>query len=296
MDEHGFYLVDVFAEEPRAGNQLAVFENGHLYSEDEMQHLAREMNFSESTFIFPQESADGRYKVRIFTPQIEMPFAGHPTLGTAFIIATALNQTPPAEVTLDLKAGLIPVALSYGPDGEVSRLTMQQLPPEFGPVVDSEVIAAALGLPADAIDERYPAQQVSTGVPFLIVPLRTRSAIEAVQVDPPAVAQALASMDANAVLVFCPEPYEAENQLTARVFVHYMGIPEDPATGSANGCLAGYLLRYKYFGDGPLDIRVEQGYQMGRKSLLYLIGERDGEQYTIRVGGKVQRVARGCLL
>ncbi|MDQ6694418.1 MAG: PhzF family phenazine biosynthesis protein [Chloroflexota bacterium] len=295
MDEPKFHIVDVFAEEPFAGNQLAVFENGHLYSDAEMQRLAREMNFSEITFIFPRESEDGCHKVRIFAPQGEMPFAGHPTLGTAFVIATSLSAVPPAEVALSLKAGRIPVRLDYGERGEVCRLTMQQLPPVFGPEVDPAAIAEALGLPADALDARYPVQQVSTGVPFLIVPLSTRSALETIKVEPQAVSRALAHVDAKAVLAFCPEPYEPQNQLSARVFVHHMGIPEDPATGSANGCLAGYLLHYEYFGAGPLDIRVEQGYGMGRKSLLYLTGERSGDQYRVQVGGKVQRVARGSL-
>ncbi len=297
MDKRLFHIVDVFAEERLAGNQLAVFENGHLYSEEEMRRLTREMNFSESTFIFPSESAGGLHRVRIFTPQGELPFAGHPTLGTAFIIATRLSgPVPPERVVLDLKAGHIPVTLEYGPGGSVTRLTMRQLPPVFGPVVSSEVIAKALGLPASALDTRYPAQEVSTGVPFLMVPLRTRAALEAVEVDPRAVALALASIEAEAVLVFCPEPESAENQLAARVFVPHIGVPEDPATGSANGCLAAYLLRHSYFGSGPLDIRVEQGYQMGRPSLLYLSGHVEDAQYTIRVGGKVQPVAEGALL
>ena len=291
-----FHLVDVFAEEPLAGNQLAVFENGHLYSEAAMQQLAREMNFSETTFLFPHESTADGYKVRIFTPQAELPFAGHPTLGTAFVIATALSPTPPAGVVLNLKAGRIPVALEYGPGDAITRLTMQQLPPVFGPLVDGAALAAALGLPATALDPRFPPQEVSTGVPFTIVPLRTRADVDAVSVDPAAVAQALAAVAGKGVLVFCPEPYRAANQLNARVFVHYLGVPEDPATGSGCGCLAAYLLRHRYFGAGPLDIRVEQGYQMGRPSLLYLSGDADGDQYQVRVGGKVQSVARGQLL
>jgi len=225
-----------------------------------------------------------------------VPFAGHPTLGTAFVIATALSAARPPEIVLDLKAGHIPVRLAYAESGEITRLTMQQLPPVFGPEADSSDVAIALGLTVDALDTRYPLQEVSTGVPFLIVPLRARAGMEAIQVDPAAVSRALAQMDAKAVLVFCPEPYEPQNQLSTRVFVHYMGIPEDPATGSANGCLAGYLLHHRYYGAGPLDIRVEQGYQMGRKSILYLAGEKQGDQYSVQVGGKVQRVARGSLV
>ncbi|MGI8587327.1 MAG: PhzF family phenazine biosynthesis protein [Chloroflexia bacterium] len=291
MDEKVFYIVDVFAEEQYSGNQLAVFLNGHLYSDDEMQRLAKEMNFSESTFHFPHESSRGLHRVRIFTPAEELPFAGHPTLGTAFVIASRLYPAPPAEAVLALNAGEIPVKIELDAAGQIGRLTMKQLQPQFGPTLDPEPVARMLGLPPDALDARYPAEDVSTGVHCLIVPLVSRAALEAIRVAPDLVAEALAPFSAKTVLAFCRETYEQGHDLNARVFAPLVGVAEDPATGSAGGCLTAYLLRHRYFGGDSLDIRLEQGYQMGRKSLLYLAGSVSDGGFEIYVGGRVQPVA-----
>ncbi len=295
MDERRFFIVDVFAEQRFSGNQLAVFLNGHLYSDAEMQHLAHEMNFSESTFVLPHESRDGAHRVRIFTPTGELPFAGHPTLGTAYIIATELADTPPATVTLDLKAGRIPVALEHDAAGAISRLTMRQLPPTFSPPLDPARVAAVLDLPVTALDSRYPVQEVSTGMQFLIVPLRTLADVRAIRSAGLAAAMLEQGLADHAVLVFCPETYDPAHQLNTRVFVPHMGIPEDPATGSANGCLTGYLVQHSYFGAHPFTIQVEQGYEVQRPSLLYLSGAHEGDTITIQVGGKVQLIAEGRL-
>ncbi|MDA8210611.1 MAG: PhzF family phenazine biosynthesis protein [Clostridia bacterium] len=288
--------MDVFAEEKYAGNQLAVFTEGHLFSDEEMQLLAKEMNYSETTFIFPEESSGNTFKVRIFTPEKEVPFAGHPTLGTAYIIQRELLQGKPEEIILDLQVGKIPVTLTYGPDGKVEGLTMRQVNPTFGQVVEKEAIAQVLSLELTEIDERYPVQEVSTGLPFLIVPLKQLAAVQKAKVNVEALMKLTEALEAKAVFIFSPETYETGNQLNSRMFGHCYGIVEDPATGSANGCLAGYLLKYGYFGEGSLNIKVEQGYEIGRKSLLYLSGFREGEEYRILVGGQVQAVAKGELL
>jgi trans-2,3-dihydro-3-hydroxyanthranilate isomerase len=295
MPDKTFHIVDVFAEQPYSGNQLAVFMDGAQYSDAAMQTLAKEMNYSETTFILPQDRMTGHYPVRIFTPAAELPFAGHPTLGTTFIIARELLRTPAQEIVLDLKAGAVPVRLSYDAAGQIERVTMQQLPPAFGQTLDAATAARFLGLPEDAIDPRYPVQEVSAGMYYLIVPLRDLAAIRAIRVDPAQVAAALESFEAKVVLTFCPQTYEPQNQLNARVFVHHYGIPEDPATGGANGPLLAYLLHHRYLGSPSIDIRVEQGYEIGRKSILYLTGQIADDAYQIHIGGKVQHIARGQL-
>ncbi len=293
MPERIFDIVDVFAEAPYTGNQLAVFRDGHLYSDAAMQQLAREMHFSETTFIFPEESHDTTFKVRIFTPAAEVPFAGHPTLGTAYVIAREILQAPVPSVTLDLAAGAIPVAIHYDAAGGISRLTMRQLAPTFGPHLDSARAAAMLGLPPDAIDARYPAEEVSTGLPFLIVPVRDLAAMQAIQVDTARMAAALAPFAADGVLCFCPETLRPENDLHVRVFVPLLGVAEDPATGSGNGCLLAYLLAQRFFDRPRLDLRVEQGFALGRDAILELSGAIEDGQYRIEVGGQVQPVAQG---
>jgi len=291
-----FYIVDVFAEEKYAGNQLAVFTQGHLYSDEEMQKLAKEMNYSETTFIFPQESRGNTFKVRIFTPAREVPFAGHPTLGTAYVILKEFMRTPVPEVILDLKVGKIPVAASYTPAGEVDTLLMKQVEPSFGATVDAMSAAEILSLPLEAIDTRHPVQEVSTGLPFLIVPLKTLEHVRAAKVDMDCFARLWDRLEARAILVFSPETYKPESQLNVRVFVHYYGIPEDPATGSGNGCLAGYLLKHNYFRAPNIDLKVEQGYEIGRPSALRLKGDLEGGRINVYVGGRVIPVAKGNLL
>ncbi len=287
-----FHLLDVFAGQKYAGNQLAVFVNGHLHQDREMQMLAREINFSETTFIFPGQSSGETFKVRIFTPNEEVPFAGHPTLGTAYVIIRELMGGSPERVVLDLKAGLVPVKAVYGSGGEIDRLVMKQLPPSFGPVMDPSLAARILGLSVDEIDHRFPVQEVSTGLPVVVTPLKSLEAVRRVRVDAPLLSRQFDSFAARGILVFCPETYHRENQVNVRAFFHHFGVPEDPATGSANGCLAGYLMKHRYFGSGSLDIRAEQGYEMGRKSILHLSGSAAGDSMEIYVGGRVVPVAR----
>ncbi len=291
-----FFIVDVFAEEKYAGNQLAVFLDGHLYQEAEMQKLAREMNFSETTFIFPCESAGNLFKARIFTPAAEVPFAGHPSLGTAYVIAREILQDRVEQVVLDLPAGRIPISFSYDATGEPDFLTMRQLEPRFGPVLDALPAATLLGLPPEEIDGRFPAQEVSTGLPFLIIPLRSLAGIRSVRVNLAEFSRLFDRFEARAVLVFCPETCHPENAFHMRVFADFLGVAEDPACGSGGGCLAGYLLKQGYLGGDRINVRVEQGYEVGRKSLLSLSGDVSGGRISIYVGGRVFPVARCCLL
>jgi len=288
MKKLTFYIVDVFAEKKYAGNQLAVFREAEKLSNEEMQAIARETNFSETTFILQDVPRDGGYDVRIFTPREEVPFAGHPTLGTAHIIRNEILLGDTEALTLNLKVGKIRV--SFDQNGYI---WMKQVEPEFGKEHPAEAIAAILGLPVVDIDERYPIQEVSTGLPFFIVPLKTLSALQSARVDRNKYFAFIKDSWAKGILIFCPQAHETQNHISVRVFVDWFGVPEDPATGSGNGCLAGYLVKHRYFGKDSIDIRSEQGYEIGRPSLLLLQAEQHAAGIGIKVGGKAVIVAKG---
>ncbi len=289
-----FYIVDVFAEEKYAGNQLAVVRDAAGLSDSEMQNITKEMNYSETTFILSDDQRKGGYDVRIFTPAQEVPFAGHPTLGTAYVIQQEIIKEPVEKIILNLKVGQIPVTFNYT-GKEKNVLRMKQIEPIFGQIIEPEQISQVLGINTSDIDERFPVQEVSTGMFFIIVPLKTLDVVKRAKVARDKYFKLIENRQAKAILVFCPETYSPENDLNVRVFVDYYGIPEDPATGSGNGCLAGYLVKNRYFGKDQIDIRAEQGYEIGRPSLIYLRAENKEGQIDISVGGKVVMVARGQL-
>lgn len=290
-----FYIVDVFAEEKYAGNQLAVVRDAAALSNSQMQKIAKEMNYSETTFILSEEPRDGGYDVRIFTPAIELPFAGHPTLGTAYIIQREIIKKPTDMVILNLKVGQIPVTFEERRDGE-GLLWMKPIETIFGQVFDADEITQFLTVGREDIDDRFPIQHVSVGVDFIFVPLRTLDAVKRAGVIKDKLFDWAKNKKAKTVFVFCPQTYKPENHMNVRFFVDYYGIPEDPATGSANGCLAAYLVKYRYFGTNKIDVRVEQGYEIGRPSLLYLRAEDKSGKIDVSVGGKVVMVAKGKLV
>ena len=283
-----FYIVDVFAEERYAGNQLAVVRGGADLPDELLRKIALEMNYSETTFVLSDEESKGGYDVRIFTPGGEVPFAGHPTLGTAYVIQHEMLAGPVERITLKLKAGEIPVTF-----GEI--LWMRQLPPTFGATLDPAAVASTLGLERADLDDNYPVQEVSTGLPTLIVPLKNLGALQRCRVRHDRYLELAENIEARSILVFCPEPHESAD-LSARMFAPSLGVTEDPATGSANGCLAGYLVEHRYFRTDSIDVRVEQGYEIDRPSLLYLQAARDGDEIRVDVGGRVQMVAKGELV
>ena len=172
-------------------------------------------------------------------------------------------------------------------------LWMQQKPPVFQQKFTAHAIAPVLNLNIEDIDTNFPIQAVSTGLPFIIVPLKKLAAIKQIKVNKELYFELVSSTEAKSILVFCPETYKQENNLNVRVFCDYLGVPEDPATGSANGCLAGYLANYAYFGADSIDIRVEQGYEIGRDSLLLLKAQKTDADINVFVGGKVIMVAKG---
>jgi len=287
-----FYILDVFTERRYTGNQLAVFRNAGAISDSEMQQIAKEMNFSETTFILSDEERDGGYDVRIFTPQTELPFAGHPTLGTAYVIQREILKDPVETIVLNLKVGRIPVTFSYR-QRQVDTLWMKQLQPTFGPTFDVDLVSRVLSLEPRQIDGGFPVQEVSTGVPCITVPLKTLNALKQARISRIKYYEFIRDIQAKTFLIFCPETYNEENDLNVRFFADYYGVPEDPATGSANGCLAGYLVKHRYFGTDRVNIRVEQGYEIGRPSLLLLKAEKIGETIDVLVGGRVAMIAKG---
>ena len=295
MAKYQFYILDVFAEEKYAGNQLAVVRDAAALSDEQMLRITKEMNYSETTFILSNEPREGGYDVRIFTPAAEVPFAGHPTLGTAYIIQLEVMKEPAETVILNLKVGQIPVTSgAAGKDKDI--LWMKQQEPAFGRTIEPGPVSRVLGLNESEIDERFIVQEVSTGLPFIIVPLKGLDAVKRAKVNRDEYFELIENTQAKMILVFCSETYNRDNDLNVRVFCDYFGIPEDPATGSGNGCLAGYLVKHRYFGSDKIDIRVEQGYEISRPSLLYLRAENKQGKIDVSVGGKVVMIAKGQLL
>jgi len=329
MTGHRFHVVDVFARDGErfTGNQLAVFHDTADLPDEDLLALTRETNFSECTFV--EGTTDGGYDVRIFDPAEEIPFAGHPTLGTAAVLCELVDgdaggdgasapgddDTPTDrdgdELTLNLGVGPIDVWVervddrgsdgdrdggSDGGDHGREQYWMRQIPPEFGETVPAGVAADVLGLDTAEVDAEYPVQSVSTGLPTLVVPLASVDAVQRAATTEPAYGEFIDEYGGHNVLAFARGGID-DGDLHARVFADWAGVPEDPATGSAAGCLGGWLLEHRYFGGGPIARTVEQGYEMGRPSRLRLRADRDPDgEPAIEVGGAVVPVAAGRLL
>ncbi len=276
---HDFYITDVFTEQPYAGNQLGTLVDAADISAAEMQAIAREFNFAETTFVVGGDLANG-FDVRIFTPLMELPFAGHPTLGTAFVIRNSLLKTEAPIITLNLGVGKIPVAFSEDGIG-----WMTQKSPVFGETISVEAIAEELGLEKMDIDSKFPVQFVSTGLQFLLVPVTSEAALKK--------AKCRGGFLSDGYFVFCTGGYNEHQSIQARMFGAALGVVEDPATGSANGCLASYLVEHSYLGNQQIDIAVGQGYEIGRPSQLYLRASKIDDVFDIKVGGRVRIVASG---
>ncbi len=280
-----FYITNVFNEGPFSGNQLATVTDTEGLTTAEMQQIAREFNFSETTFFLGQDP-DGGFRVRIFTPTDELPFAGHPTLGTAYLIREHLLpergiETRVDRIELNLKVGKIPV--TFHDDGVI---WMKQRSPEFGETLDKQEVANGLGLSMSDLDAQFPSQIVSTGLEFVLVPVTSMDALKR---------SAVVRQLGFGALVFCRGGYNDNQSIAARMYAGGAGIDEDPATGSANGCLAAYLVEHGYFGSSSIDISVGQGYEIHRPSTLHLRADKNGDEYDINVGGRVGLVAKGEL-
>lgn len=289
-----FHIVDVFAERPYAGNPLAVVIGGDL-SDETMQQVAAEANYSETAFVTTAPEPDGGYRVRLFTPAREVAFAGHPILGTAWVIRHHLAPAPVANVQLNLAVGPVPVSFeSTAVDGEVAWFRAP--PVTAGPTCARERIAAALGLATDDIETRAPVQQFAAGTAAMIVPVRSLDALKRSRLDLSAYADLLREGFPPLTYLFCTETREAGNQLSARFFFEAHGVREDPATGNGAAFLGAYLLQHKLFPAAELSLRIEQGHEVRRPSLVRLRTRMAGGSPAIHVGGKVIATVSGELL
>ena len=292
MNKPKFFITDVFTNKKYGGNPLATFIDCETLTDQEMQKIAKEINFSETTFITSRKPSDGGYDVRIFTPNSEVEFAGHPTLGTAYIIREKLRLTTASEVTLNLRIGKIPVTFSED-SSQVIQLWMKQMPPQFGKTLDAASLACVLGIAATDVDIQSPIEEVSTGFPTLVVPLVSLAAIKKAKINKDEYFALFKDAWAKVLLVYSTESYEPKQNLSVRVFADFYGIAEDAATGSSNGSLAAYLLRHRRFGTSNLDVMVGQGYEMGRPSTLALKANYSDSEIEVFVGGSVVSVAEG---
>jgi trans-2,3-dihydro-3-hydroxyanthranilate isomerase len=288
-----FVHVDVFTRRAFGGNQLAVFTDARGLSDAQMQDLAREMNFSESTFVLPAADPGADAKVRIFTPTRELPFAGHPTVGSGYVLGLERGRR---RVALELAVGTLSVESNPG-DGPVGSAQMEQPLPRFRPVgADSAVLAATVGLSPDDLAAASPPEFGSAGVEFLYLPLRSLDAIRRARADLDAMQRVFGDSDHPAIYPFSLETESPDAAAHARMFSLLLGpgVNEDPASGSAAGPLGAYLVRHGLSQPGAL--LVEQGYEMQRPSQLEVQVElAGGEVSRVRVGGGVVRVAEGEL-
>ena len=281
-----FVQLDVFTSQPLEGNQLAVFTDARGLSDEEMQKLARETNLCETTFILPRaaaiEHSEG-HQVRIFTVNEELPFAGHPTLGTAWYLR---QQATSDEIVLDLKVGKIPVR--FEPRDGLLFGEMRQADPQFGATHPHDTVAGVLGIPVSELDESLPIQTVSTGMPFTVVPFRSLATLQKLSIGWNQMAPYLATIGNPAFFYFvCRQTVNPQATLHARM-IFYNG--EDPATGSAAGCCTAWAVKHGVLAPETQGL-IEQGLETRRPSSIYIRAARPGDEVTnVRVGGNVVHV------
>lgn len=290
-----FYIVDVFAEQRYAGNPLAVVVDAADLSAETMQQIALETNYSETTFVTSAPEADGGYRVRMFTPAREIAFAGHPILGTAWVVRHHVAPNVSGPVRLNLAVGPVPVMFESSSDNR--EVAWFLAPPVFlGPKCSVEQIAAALGLSPDDIEPLTPVQQMSSGTSLMIVSLRSLDALRRSKLDLEAFAPLAAAGFPPLVYVFCRETYHPGNDLCARFFFDAHGVREDPATGNGAAFLGAYLLEHRFFPESDLSLRIEQGFEVRRPSLVMLRARMVDGLREVSVGGHVIPTLQGELL
>jgi len=273
MTRHEYVLVDVFTDRKFGGNQLAVFRDGTGIRDELMQAAAKELNLPETTFVVPAVHG-GDHKLRMFTPARELPFAGHPTVGTAFVLADSRDAT----LRLEEPVGTLQVTVRDG------FTEMEQPLPTFEPVADRDAVAASLLLEAADLEPGLPIEIGSSGNRFMFVAVKTLDAVK----------RAAPRGLSEAAYIFTTQTVEAGSTVHARMYAPWQGIAEDPATGSANGPLGAYLVRHGV-SDGKR-IVSEQGYEMGRPSLLYVrVGGSRNAITSVHVGGRCAIAGGGWL-
>jgi trans-2,3-dihydro-3-hydroxyanthranilate isomerase len=297
-----FTLVDVFTSQPFGGNQLAVFTEAAGLSGAEMQELAHEMNFSESTFVLPAESADAVRRVRIFTPKHEMPMAGHPTVGTAWVLAShgqILLKSARMVTDAILELGIGPVTVSIeSADTKPEFVWMTHREAEFGATRrDRERVASALGIAAADIRDDLPIQVVSTGFPFTFVPIGTLDALARCAPNAAALAALFKPGEPVLATYMFVANESGEFAPRSRMFAPYDGVPEDPATGSAAAPFGAYAAEYRLINPAPrTSFVVRQGVEMGRPSEIHVeVARKDSGAFGIRIGGRCAIVGEGAI-
>ncbi len=301
MAKFRYHTADVFTDTPFGGNQLAVFPDARGIPEHRLMEVTREFNYSETSFVYPPDDPAHTRRVRIFTPGAEVPFAGHPTVGTAHVLAATGDVPLTGETThIVFEEGVGPVPVSIRAKGGVpvfAQLSVAKLPELGPPPAQRAAIAAVLGLDvADLLDDPWMPQALSCGLPFLFVPVRDLAAVAKARVRMDAWESTLKDAWASEVFVFARGGERPGSHFHARMFAPALNVPEDPATGSANAALAGYLAARNPLRDGLLPWRVEQGFEMGRPSILEVEADVAGGNVTaVRVGGASVVVCEGMM-
>lgn len=297
-----FHTLDVFTHETFGGNPLGVFPDAAHLPTQLMQRIAAEMNLSETVFLGPPETPAGTARVRIFTPKVELPFAGHPTVGTAMFLAERHPERPPADGRLSLlleeNVGPVPVVVRFeGGHPVFAQFTAAMLPEHRRAPQSPAELAAMVGLaPSDVCPDGLPAEMVSCGLPYCVIPVRNTDAVRRASLNTSIWKLLLSGAWAHHVYLVCLDAEGNEADVRVRMFAPGSGVPEDPATGSAAAALGGYLAARDGRESGTLSWVAEQGIEMGRPSLLYVEADRAGRATTaIRVGGRAIEVSAGTM-
>lgn len=297
MTEYEYHILDVFTDRPYAGNQLAVLPDARGLSGEQMQTITREFNLSETAFVLPPEKG-GDHRVRIFTPGFEMPMAGHPSVGTAYVLARLgmIAQVDSGQTVTCFEEGVGPIDMTIEwQGGQPQRIYMDQPIPVHGAQFsDRAGIARMLSLDVAQIDDSLPIEIVSSGVPFLYVPVKGIEAIRTLRFRADVWEQVLKEMDTPPIFVFTTETESEKSAAHCRMFAPQMGLIEDPATGAASGPLGSYLLRHGLVADASAGIISEQGYEMGRPSQILIRIVGTGDQLTrVQIGGQCASIGSG---
>jgi trans-2,3-dihydro-3-hydroxyanthranilate isomerase len=303
MASYRFLTADVFTSKRFGGNQLAVLPDARGLTDEQLIAITREFNYSETTFVYPPDNPAHTRRVRIFTPGGELPFAGHPTVGTAFVLATT-GEIPltgdETRIVLEEKVGPVPVVIrTRNGKPAFCQFSVAKLPEVGAPLPSRAALAAVLSLNEDdLLDGAWHPQVVSCGLPFAFVPVRDRGAVARSRLRLDQWEKHLAGHQGENVMIFAMDPEEPGHDVRARMYGPgpSVNVPEDPATGSACAALGGYLGARARSGDGTLRWVVEQGYEMGRPSLIEVEADRSGQQITaVRVGGDSVLVSEGTM-
>lgn len=299
MQRAVFVQADVFTDSPFGGNPVVVILDAHGLSDAEMLAIARGMSFAETGFVVPATVPDADIRLRFYTPATEVPFSGHLMLGAAYVLMTQAGGPLErrARVLVQTELGVLPVDAEIQ-DGEVQRVTVTENPPSFEDRVEDVLpLAEALRLDPDhIIATGLTPQVVTTTLPTLIVAVASRDDVSGIALDRSGLAIACVDVGADVTAVYTQDTLRPENTVFVRVFAPLLGVDEDPATGSANAALAAYLVHYGGVPDAPtVRVTAEQGYTVGRPSLVQVDVSHDGDGLRVRVGGRVARAAEGVI-